>query len=472
MARASKKIIIFILPLMLLMSVLSSFECSARISNTVIPEDAVELGGHYYKLYDDIGGFEKTSWDKAKKACEQRGGYLAAVTSAEEDAFLYDYCSDSGYSDVFFGLYYSGDKWKWVSGEKFDYSNWAADKPNGTKAESHGQYSAIDPSGRWNNGEFKLDGTAYLCEWEEGAKISEAEPADGETSIDKDRSKRHGDSYYRVFNTPLDHGDAARLCSGMGGHLVYITDKDEQKFINELIKKKGSRNMYWIGAVRGDNGWGWQDGSGMDSYSAWTKKKLNNSDPDAQFAAINTGLKKYDKNRWVAEPAYGSVSDESESCINYGFVCEWDIVCKSDDGEFITHQPGDWQTEAKSTCTEPGKRTRYCKRCGEVAVEEDIEPKPHNFVEKGLSFPGYKELVCVNCGTYSHRVQPGKVWILPFAVILYFLLAAAYVKARSDFEHYARSKGISVVTKRIPLWAFAILPTLLALLMVIVWILA
>lgn len=472
MTAVSKKSLIFLLPLMLLMAALSSFECSARISTTVVPDDAVQFGDHYYKVYNDLTGFDDASWDMAKSFCEKRGGHLAVITSAEEDEFLSSYCSEHGHSDVFFGLYYKNGSWKWVTGEKFGYSDWGKGKPGGKKEGSCGQYSAVVSRGNWNNGDFGYDGRAYICEWDSGTHIEEADISDAETSIDKGRSRRSGQSYYRVFNIPLERNEAARYCGEMGGHLVSIGDTEEQKFINELIKKKGSSNMYWIGASLGDNGWTWQDGSSLDGYNYWTSKKPNNAGEDIIFAAINGSLKKFDKNHWVAEKKNGSASDSAEYCVNFGFICEWDIVCVSDEGESISHDGGEWQMGSKSSCTSPGKRMKYCKRCGQLAAEEQLEPRPHLYVHKGLSLPGFTGLYCTRCGKHSVKIDKKKVWILPLILVIYCLFAAAYRRARTDFEMEYQKKGREVLTKRIPMWVFAIPPGILALLALTVELLA
>ena len=464
MIRACKKISLLILPLLLLISSVSSIDCSAELSDTVIPDDAVMFESHYYKIYDDVAGFEKASVEMCEKFCEKRGGHLAVINSEQEDKFLYSLCTGSGYSGAFFGLRYKDSKWKWVNGQKLEYTNWAEDKPNGKKAGSFGQYSYISQEGEWNNGVFGTDGTVYICEWDEGTRISDAREEDAEASIDKKKSKRHSDSYYRVFDIALERGEAARLCINLGGHLAYITDKDEQKFVSDLIDKNGSKNMYWIGAVLEDSGWCWQNGQDMEDYDAWTKKKPDNTADEAYFAVINNSLKKYDIGSWVKEPAAGSSSTESENYINYGFVCEWEVVCKSDEGEFISHVDGQWQEVSQSSCTAPGKRLQYCKRCGETAREEAIAPLGHDYVEKALFIPGYTKLVCTKCNEHSHIINKGLIWIMPFLVIMYFIIMAAYLKARSDFERYARSKGIEIKTKSIPLWVFVIPPAVYAVL--------
>lgn len=465
MIRASEKILILFLPVMLLISSLGSISCSAEDIDTYIPDDAVQFDSHYYKIYNDA------SPANAESSCKKRGGHLAVITSEEEDKFLHDLCVNRGYADAFFGLSYNGSRWSWVNGEKTSYTNWADEKQS-RKKDSWGCYSAALSDGTWSSAKAGTVTVAYICEWDSGSLISDATSQQAEDLIKAKKSTRHGDSYYKVFDIPLERGDAAMLCNRMGGHLVCIADKDEQKFVNDLIDKNGSSNMYWIGASLEDGGWCWQDGESLGHYNCWTAKKPNNSAEDAHFAVINKTLGKYDKGRWVAEPSNGMSSSEEEYYINFGFVCEWEIVCESDKGEFVSHSEGDWEILSESSCTSVGRRVRYCKRCGGIAQDEELPRTEHQLAERHFLLPGYTETVCTKCSLHTRQIDKRKIWILPFLVVLYFITAAAYLKARSDFERYARSKGMDIKTRRIPAWAFAIPPAAFAVVWVIVWLMA
>ena len=469
MKRASAKILILILPVMLLMSSFCSIGCMAGQVMTAVPDDAVQLGGHYYKIYDDLAGFKKATADKAEKFCEKRGGHLAVITSEEEDELLHDLCVDKGYSNVFFGLAMTDGKWKWANGEKSSYTNWASDKQGG-KSGSVAQYSDDFEDGSWKSGTFGKEGTAYICEWDSGTKVSDFSSEKGEEWVDNGKSKRLGKSYYMVFDIHLERGEASKLCKSMGGHLACINNKDEQKFVNDLIDKNGSSNMYWIGALLAKDGWTWENGDSMERFHDWTTKKPNNKDNDAYFAAINKSLDKYDKGRWVAQTYSGSQSSEAENCINFGFVCEWETVCVSEAGEFVTHSGGEWQVLSESSCVNSGRRVKYCERCGGIAKDEEIPAEGHEFAEKKLLVPGYTELVCVKCSERSRKINSHRIWILPVLVIIYLLVVAAYMTARSDFERYARSKGIEIQTKRVKWWVFAIPPAAYLLLLGIMYI--
>lgn len=122
------------------------------ISDTAkAPTDAVEFNGHYYYVYnlDTV-----TTWEEAKEYCESQGGYLATVTSKEEDEFLYSYITDMGFEYGLFGLSNTDqdDAWTWVTGEPFSYENWASGEPAQQLAPGTERYALYDTksnSGHW-----------------------------------------------------------------------------------------------------------------------------------------------------------------------------------------------------------------------------------------------------------------------------------------------------------------------------------
>jgi hypothetical protein len=97
--------------------------------------------GHCYEAVLAPG----LSWDQAQAACEARGGYLATVTSAEENAFVFSLVSgDSAfwYLDGYgngLGPWLGGYQpdgslgpdvdWRWVTDESFVYTNWENGQP-------------------------------------------------------------------------------------------------------------------------------------------------------------------------------------------------------------------------------------------------------------------------------------------------------------------------------------------------------
>ncbi|MBQ3799321.1 MAG: hypothetical protein II837_03395, partial [Treponema sp.] len=74
---------------------------------------STKLDGHTYTLYDNA-----CSWAEAKSFCEEQGGHLATIGSAEENSAVQ---SLSGNRQTWIGgtdADSEGD-WRWVSGEAF-----------------------------------------------------------------------------------------------------------------------------------------------------------------------------------------------------------------------------------------------------------------------------------------------------------------------------------------------------------------
>lgn len=129
---------------------------------------------HHYELA--IGDI---TWTEAEKIAEEKGGYLACVTSADEEKDIIEYLSEeaSELRVVFIGANNLTGEYKWVTGEGFSYEDWCTGEPNNSNDEEH--YVAIyyaDGSWGWNdtpddmyqkyNGQFKGK-CGYLIEYNE-----------------------------------------------------------------------------------------------------------------------------------------------------------------------------------------------------------------------------------------------------------------------------------------------------------------
>ena len=97
--------------------------------------------GHSYEVISAPVGI---TWEDANAAAVASGGYLATITSQEENDFVFalvdfpDYWSDpiTGNRGPWLGGYQSppttdpSDNWQWVTAEAWGYTNWAVDQPN------------------------------------------------------------------------------------------------------------------------------------------------------------------------------------------------------------------------------------------------------------------------------------------------------------------------------------------------------
>ncbi|MDY4255624.1 MAG: C-type lectin domain-containing protein [Oscillospiraceae bacterium] len=150
--------------LLTLLTVVFIMPISSRAVTTDIPSDAVEFNGHYYKIYES-----KIPWKEAKQSCEDNGGYLVTITSKEENEFVKQIVADSGLNSIAYGGYYDADSdsWKWVTGERFDFTDWGPNEPNNNALHKEyflEIYSDPNYTLKWNDcNENTLGG--YICEW-------------------------------------------------------------------------------------------------------------------------------------------------------------------------------------------------------------------------------------------------------------------------------------------------------------------
>lgn len=106
---------------------------------------------HFYEVVYVSSG--NLNWYQAAYLADDAGGYLASVTSKEENAFVFDLVSDQKYFWIFpkggpnnhfeisIGPFLGGYQpegsaepdggWSWLSGEPWSYSNWAVNLDDG-----------------------------------------------------------------------------------------------------------------------------------------------------------------------------------------------------------------------------------------------------------------------------------------------------------------------------------------------------
>lgn len=116
--------------------------------------------GHYYKAFNEI-----KSWDEAKALCEQMGGHLVTITSENEQKFL----ETNGLTGRrWIGLSLDVSRaWSWVTGEPFDYENWADGEPNNSSNVIPNETCVALWPVKWNDlNNASREQNGYICEWE------------------------------------------------------------------------------------------------------------------------------------------------------------------------------------------------------------------------------------------------------------------------------------------------------------------
>jgi hypothetical protein len=153
--------------------------CSPIYADSFILENPDNF--HWYQRFD----IQKT-WHDAKTYCENLGGYLATLTSAEENQFAYDNFAVTeipwlgGTDEANEGV------WEWVTGEPWNYSNWALDEPNnccppefcgggGCTPEHYLSYWGDPYGNEWND--VPNEDKSFICEWNDQSLLNNADPA-------------------------------------------------------------------------------------------------------------------------------------------------------------------------------------------------------------------------------------------------------------------------------------------------------
>ena len=123
--------------------------------------------GHFYEVVLVSEGID---WESANVAATEAGGYLATITSAEENDFVHilavsnpDFWHTSGlYGPWLGGFQPEGSPepaggWQWVTGEPFVYTNWSITNPDNGNAGTENRihfHDGITPepyTAKWND---------------------------------------------------------------------------------------------------------------------------------------------------------------------------------------------------------------------------------------------------------------------------------------------------------------------------------
>lgn len=169
-----------------IISVFLLFDGCGKDDSTGCPSGTTEWdNGHCYQAILAPG----LSWDDAQTACEERGGHLVTITSAEENAFVFSLVSGNEafwFVDAFnngLGPWLGGYQpegsiepdggWRWVTDEPFVYTNWETGQPDEGGGGSQNRLRFFKLGGmmgdKWDDGESDnppAHRTGYIFEYE------------------------------------------------------------------------------------------------------------------------------------------------------------------------------------------------------------------------------------------------------------------------------------------------------------------
>ena len=217
------------------------------------------------------------TWTEGRDICIENGGYLACITSAEENDFIAS-AADTVEPDtsVFYDDYlYIGmsdveqeGTWVWESGEPMNYTNWEPGEPGGGTLENFGMMWLVndDRFGKWN------DLTPELCRF-----VLEI-PREEELIYLGD----YNNSEYYISRHAYTWAESRVLCIENGGYLACITSTGENNFIAtaaDTVEPDSSVfyiNYLYIGMsdVEQEGIWVWESSEDM-IYTNWEPGEPN-----------------------------------------------------------------------------------------------------------------------------------------------------------------------------------------------------
>ncbi|MFM1943414.1 MAG: hypothetical protein RI897_2396 [Verrucomicrobiota bacterium] len=128
--------------------------------------------GHSYEAFLA----DSTVWTDAKIAAESKGGYLATLTSTEENLWVYEnivYPMFSQVGQAWIGGFKQNTQetdpasgWSWVTGESWSYTNWGPGEPNNVGGVETGLTINRFEDATWNDEGSWLAGVkGYIVEY-------------------------------------------------------------------------------------------------------------------------------------------------------------------------------------------------------------------------------------------------------------------------------------------------------------------
>jgi hypothetical protein len=131
---------------------------------------SASVGGnnHWYDVVLPAATSPYLAWEDARDSANAAGGYLATITSAEENSFVWALVENLNFASYWLGGYQASpavsDDWSWVTGETWSYANWAPNEPNNGMGGTQDYLHYWPANGLWDDMENGRYMAGYIVE--------------------------------------------------------------------------------------------------------------------------------------------------------------------------------------------------------------------------------------------------------------------------------------------------------------------
>ncbi len=273
-------------------------------------EESAGGNGHWYKAVAVSGGI---SWTEADLRARAEGAYLATITCASENEFVFDlvaspsFFNHRGCGPLLGGFQRKGapehdEGWCWVTAEPWGFTRWGPEAPNGGPSEDRLQYRSGVPRTAapiWNDlGRDDSNTSGYVMERgdklvpavttrkQSAADLTQSPPVDLCRRLENagwcrwEKAAGGNGHWYKavVVSNGISWTDADLLARAEGGYLATIASASENEFVFNLVASPPFFNRHGSGPLLGgfqrrgapehDEGWGWVNGEPW-SFTRW-----------------------------------------------------------------------------------------------------------------------------------------------------------------------------------------------------------
>ena len=294
-------------------------KCPAFEETTTV----IEYNGHRYCAFD-----QAADWQTAGARCEELGGHLTTIGSAQENAVVLALCGGS-VPGCWIGGSCNDGQLAWVTGEDAAFTNWDNDQPDNAEGNQHAV--KMWEGGKWDD-DFEESGWMYVCEWDSAGDCPWEASA--------------------VWQVVSFDGNGAE-----GEMLPQAVIKGEAFALPECVFE----------APEGKEFGGWKLN---DAVSAAGSEAT--VDEDVVFTAVWNDPGEAHEHVWdeghiTLEPTCTEDGQMTYTCAVCGETRTEPIPCRG-------HVYGEWTITKPATVAEEGEETRVCTVCG--GKETRPIPKP------------------------------------------------------------------------------------------------